>query len=1188
MTYRTYEFTAFAESDLLSGGDSNLGPGDCFTMPASATTCFTVCDNDAFLSGDSWRNEHANDRYGQKADIVDLDGNELGNGGQIYAESYYWVHDQDGNWYVMVQIEQEHGDTDYFTFYNGSGHPTPPEGAQLTISSQKNVTSNWLDYKCLDAGEKPQPDPWSFDPDTCTYTIEAEDLDLHGFHVVDGAKASGGELVKLSGHDGKLSTDFGGEDGIYNLKICVQDECDGASKLKVFVNGEMQQVVILDRDSDGGGSDNGYFSEFTLQGLEIAEGDIVEIRAWRDDGEYVRIDALKFEQVKFEVCDDPDAVKVDFEGFVAGDVIGSQIDGVTISAMGGSGDAMIFDSQNPTGGDDDLETQVAQLGNVLIVSEDGDSSDPDDAIGGKLVFDFDNPSTVFDIKIVDTEEGGTITLTLEDGSTQAFDIPNLVNGGVGQVVMNVENVVSMEIQLDGSGAVDDLCFVPGAEPLGSLSGRYFCDENRDGLDNDGAGNGVAGVLVALLDAAGNAVLDALGDPVTTMTDADGNYSFGDLVAGTYGVKFTDSVSGKDLTTQNVDGDTSDDIDSDAADLGGGMSIIETIVVVAGQNTPDNDAGVVERPGALSGTYFCDDDRDGVDDGAAAGDADIAGKVVMLFEADGVTPATDIDGNPVAATLTDPNGDYRFDNLGARDYVVMFEATEGKEFIAPDQGGDETVDSDVVDAANGKTAPVTVTAGQETKDVDAGVQELLGSLSGRYFCDDDGDGLDNDGPDNGVQNVLVELFDGAGNSTGRTTTTDAQGNYSFTGLVAGTYAVLFTDAVSAKELTTQNVDGDISDDIDSDAEDIGGGQSIIENIVVVAGQNTPDNDAGVVQPNGDPDATDDAGIGCADETIIVNLSDNYSDPDGDPVSITMLGSENIADGDTIFLDGTATTGTGDAFDFFGLEVTRDGDEFIFDAEAAFADLDIGESATANISFKVEDDQGGSDTANIELTVKGDANSVESLNESLPDTLISYQIADGVAGSAPFGDFGYDILITEADGDARFEGVTFEQAYCLDFLDPAATGRTFDTAPTNTADMFLASDPATSSVFEASQVGINGETAAENLDLITWILNQDFENDGTGSVDGTFTGWEVQFAIWELTNSVDSDLTFNAAPELGQTEDVDFIVQQALANGEDFEAGVGDIVGVILDPNPATSNNAQPFILGIAFEEYDCIC
>jgi len=57
---------------------------------------------------------------------------------------------------------------------------------------------------------------------------------------------------------------------------------------------------------------------------------------------------------------------LDFNAFPAGTVIDDEYEGVAISATGGSGDAMIFDSANPTGGDSDLASST--LGGVLIIS----------------------------------------------------------------------------------------------------------------------------------------------------------------------------------------------------------------------------------------------------------------------------------------------------------------------------------------------------------------------------------------------------------------------------------------------------------------------------------------------------------------------------------------------------------------------------------------------------------------------------------------------------------------------------------------------------------------------------------------------------------------------------------------------------------------------------------------------------
>ncbi|NNE52266.1 MAG: hypothetical protein HKN30_07675, partial [Sulfitobacter sp.] len=63
---------------------------------------------------------------------------------------------------------------------------------------------------------------------------------------------------------------------------------------------------------------------------------------------------------------------LDFNAFAAGTVIDDEYAslGVTVSAAGGAGQAMIFDSSNPT--EDDTDLGSSSLGGLLIVSEDGD------------------------------------------------------------------------------------------------------------------------------------------------------------------------------------------------------------------------------------------------------------------------------------------------------------------------------------------------------------------------------------------------------------------------------------------------------------------------------------------------------------------------------------------------------------------------------------------------------------------------------------------------------------------------------------------------------------------------------------------------------------------------------------------------------------------------------------------------
>ncbi|WP_187429698.1 hypothetical protein ROLI_029430 [Roseobacter fucihabitans] len=1014
MTYQNYEFTAFAEADLLSGGDTNLGCGDVFTMPATATTCITVHDNDPFLSGDNCTNEKANDYYGQQATIMGENGDELGNGGQIYAESYHWVHDQNGNWYVMIEIEQEGDGADYFTFFTGSGYGTPPAGTQLTVHSTCNVTSNWIDYKCLDAGDK----------------IETGSISGTVFCDINCDGLNEGETTISKGEN-------------------------------LIVNGDFEDNSLHDAGFTWGGLGSGWY-DIGSQKVQVLEQDYGH-------------------------------------GNATGDAIAELECGVVICQ----------------------QVNVAEAGTYCLT--------------------------------FDVSRRGTVD---QDNKFQLF-----VNGQLVETFV-AAGQETVEIQLDLSAGSNRFDFKSLSQ---SYIGAGLDDiELRQVIETTTSEPTKQGVVIKLLDADGNAVLDADGNAITTLTDADGNYSFDDVPVGDYTIMGV-APDGTEFTIQDAGSDDTIDSDVNADGMSG-------VVTVTANGTVDVDLGVCEKqPGALSGTYFCDEDRDGVDDGAANGDKDVAGKTVTLLNADG-TPALDIDGNPVAAILTDAEGNYRFDNLAAGDYKVMFEATDDKEFIAQDVGSDDTIDSDA-NPTNGMTDAVTVVANEETKDVDVGVQALLGSLSGRYFCDDDKDGLDNDGADNGIQGVAVALLDANGNpvldanGAPRTATTDAQGNYAFAGLVAATYAVVFTDAVSGKELTTQNVDGNVSDEIDSDASDLGGGASQIEGIVVLAGQDTPDNDAGVFEPNDDPTATDDQGKGCADEDIVVNFSDNFADSDSTSVGITMIEGQAItAGGPAIVLDGVEVSLTVD-------------DEFIFNGETEFASLDIGQEAVRDYTVTVEDSDGGSVTASIGVTFCGDANSVESLYASIP-TSASYQITSGL-NATPNTDGGFDIKIVDS-GDARFDGQIFD-AYCLSFLDPANAGVTFDDAPVLGADVFGAQSAAGLGVFNANQTSaFNGQDAEDNLDLVNYIIAQCYEDESQ------FNGWEVQFAIWELTDNFDSAIAFAANSVFGDLGDTQAILADAALNGENFVAGIDDKVGVIIEPNPETPENSQPFIIGIDFETFDCLC
>ncbi|MEO0939724.1 MAG: cadherin-like domain-containing protein [Pseudomonadota bacterium] len=158
---------------------------------------------------------------------------------------------------------------------------------------------------------------------------------------------------------------------------------------------------------------------------------------------------------------------IDFNNLATGTVVDTEYkqDGVTISAIGGSNKAMIFDTANPTGGDTDLATN--NLGNVLIISEDGNSGNPDDeAHGGTLRFTFDEEVDVKSLTFLDIEESAWVKFYDADGKhIKTIDVHGVGNNGQRKVDFNVDGVARMDVILGGSGAIDNLEFdVPNAAP----------------------------------------------------------------------------------------------------------------------------------------------------------------------------------------------------------------------------------------------------------------------------------------------------------------------------------------------------------------------------------------------------------------------------------------------------------------------------------------------------------------------------------------------------------------------------------------------------------------------------------------------------------------------------------------------------------------------------------------------------
>ncbi|NEQ96173.1 MAG: hypothetical protein F6K30_05540 [Cyanothece sp. SIO2G6] len=151
----------------------------------------------------------------------------------------------------------------------------------------------------------------------------------------------------------------------------------------------------------------------------------------------------------------------------SGDTIDTEYQGVgmTISTPGHEFGAMIFDTANVTGQDGDLRDPNLKsgknlLGNVLILSEDGDASDADDnAKGGIFRFDFDDLIGISGVNMLDIDKGEMVTVRSFDEAgalldTQVFD--GAGNNKQQTLDINSGLIASLEVELTGSGAIAGL------------------------------------------------------------------------------------------------------------------------------------------------------------------------------------------------------------------------------------------------------------------------------------------------------------------------------------------------------------------------------------------------------------------------------------------------------------------------------------------------------------------------------------------------------------------------------------------------------------------------------------------------------------------------------------------------------------------------------------------------------------
>lgn len=429
----------------------------------------------------------------------------------------------------------------------------------------------------------------------------------------------------------------------------------------------------------------------------------------------------------------------------------------------------------------------AQLGNYVWIDNNKDGIQDANEVGvaGITVSLFDNTNALIATTITDAYGyykfrplgPGTYTVgftlptnyvfTVKDagGNDETDSDVDVVTGKTGNYVLAASD--------SNMSADAGIYFV---QPSTARVGNYvWYDIDEDGVQDAGE-KGISGVTVTLYNLAGDIV-------ATTITDADGFYTFTDVVPGTYTIGFT-TPPGLAITVNN--GSIDNPGNSDANPLSG---MTTSFTVVAGDDITYIDAGMYSISnnfpllGGLGDKVWYDMNQNGLQD---AGEPAVPGVTVTLYQADGITV--------IATKTTDGFGNYIFNSLAAGQYVVGFSNLPASyQFTTANAGTDSTLNSDA-DAGTGKTAVISLGAGQYNMTYDAGIYNTNpannNSIGDRVWNDVNKNGIQDPG-EQGVAGVTVKLYDNL-NVLIATTTSDANGFYLFPDLPNGTYYVGFSN------------------------------------------------------------------------------------------------------------------------------------------------------------------------------------------------------------------------------------------------------------------------------------------------------------------------------------------------------------------------------------------------------------
>ncbi|MEO1373242.1 MAG: SdrD B-like domain-containing protein [Cyanobacteria bacterium J06635_10] len=357
-----------------------------------------------------------------------------------------------------------------------------------------------------------------------------------------------------------------------------------------------------------------------------------------------------------------------------------------------------------------------------------------------------------------TDDDTTQTTTTNENGNYSF--PNLPAGNYSVTITNPDGLTPTQtppdtVTLADNQNLDTVDFglapqQPGTG-TGTLGDTVYNDINGNGQQDPGE-PGIAGVIVNYAGTGPDGVFgESLNDDDTsgnTRTDANGNYTFPNLPAGTYRVTINDQ------SQQPIRG------------LSQTQTPNNPITLNAGDNIDTADFGFTQPTGTIGDTVYRDNNSSGTQE---QGEPGIPGVQVTLTRP-GADNQLGTGDDTTDNTTTDNNGRYSFTNVPLGNYTV-------------------TVNNppDGLNPTQTPPNPVSLTTpGQNFDTADFGFSpEQVGTIGDFVFFDNDGDSTP-DGDESGIPGITLILRDSNGNEIA-TTNTDENGFYNFV-VPAGTYTV----------------------------------------------------------------------------------------------------------------------------------------------------------------------------------------------------------------------------------------------------------------------------------------------------------------------------------------------------------------------------------------------------------------